>query len=218
MLDEGVSLRHLGLWAILAVALAVVAALAWNAARPESPQAAPEVLGELPEFSLVDQHERPVDRATLAGRPWIADFIFTRCVVSCPRMTFAMRRLRAELPVDLGIRTVSISVDPAYDRPAVFRDYARKFEIASPDWLFLTGEPERVLALVRDGFKLTAELPAPGQPVNPDEPILHSTRFVLVDGAARIRGYYDAFDDEAQSRLLGDLERLLAESEAAAGG
>src|SRR5215213_8036528 len=36
------------------------------------------------EFSLVDQLGRPVTNETLKGKPWVANFIFTRCAVECP--------------------------------------------------------------------------------------------------------------------------------------
>ncbi len=41
--------------------------------------------------------------------------------------------------------------------------------------------------------------------------ILHSSRFVLVDRQARIRGYYEGGDDEALRRLRRDVEILLSE-------
>jgi cytochrome oxidase Cu insertion factor (SCO1/SenC/PrrC family) len=36
----------------------------------------------------------------------------------------------------------------------------------------------------------------------------HSTRFVLVDRAARIRGYYASSDDDFMDHLLHDLHQL----------
>jgi len=56
----------------------------------------------------------------------------------------------------------------------------------------------------KEGFKLAID--AGGGPQ--DEPILHSTRFVLVDGEAKIRGYYEAFDEASMKRLRRDLEAL----------
>ena len=46
----------------------------------------------------------------------------------------------------------------------------------------------------------------------PEAPaILHSSRFVLVDRQARIRGYYEGDDDEALRRLRRDAQILLSE-------
>ena len=197
------------LWGGLVLSLPLLAVLAWRegAGRPAPPP--PPVLGEVPDFALIERDGGTARRADLAGAPWIADFICTRCVLSCPRLTAQMTGFRARLPE--GVRSVSFSVDPEFDTPEVLLEYAGRYQIYGRDWLFLTGRRDELLALVREGFKVTASLPEPGQIVDPREPILHSTRFVLVDGAGRIRGYYDAFDEEALAKLVGDLSLVLAE-------
>jgi len=199
-------LLRLLLWAVLVlVLLAVGAAAAWSrwGARREPPP----VLGEVPPFSLVNRDGRTVTRDDLAGAPWIADFVFTRCAASCPMMTDRMAKLAKDL--DLGeagaarLHLVSFTVDPGHDTPAVLAAYANRYK-APPAWLFLTGPQEALHHLSRDGFKL-AVAPAGGPA---DEPILHSTRFVLVDARGRIRGYYDGFDQESIERLERDLRAL----------
>jgi protein SCO1/2 len=97
-----------------------------------------------------------------------------------------------------------VSVDPAHDTPAVLDAYAAARGIEDPRWFFLTGPRQEVYSLVRDGFKLAVG--AEGGAA--DEPILHSTRLVLVDSGGRIRGYYDAFDEQAVGRLLDDVRAL----------
>jgi protein SCO1/2 len=163
----------------------------------------PPVLGEVPEFSLTNRDERTVRRADLAGSPWVADFIFTRCAASCPMMSLRMERLNRDLPADLPVRLVSFTVDPDYDTPAVLERYAASFK-APARWLFLTGPRDEMHRLSKEGFKLAVD--AGGGPQ--DEPILHSTRFVLVDGEGKIRGYYEAFDEESMKKLRQDLEAL----------
>ncbi len=163
------------------------------------------VLAAVPELDLVRSDGEPVTRADLAGTPWVADFVFTRCVTSCPIMTSRMQGVGSGLVEGEDFRRVSISVDPAHDTPEVLREYQRARRLPE-SWWWLTGEPEAVLALVREGFLLGVE-PNPG---DPNDPILHSTRLVLVDGENRIRGYYDAMDAEALERLENDLARLAA--------
>jgi protein SCO1/2 len=183
------------LWtALVAVLLAVASAALVQRLRRSPP---PPVLGRVPPFALTNRDGRTVTLADLAGRPWIADFVFTRCAASCPMMTARMARLGSEA------RRVSFSVDPAHDTPAVLQAYAASFD-APADWLFLTGEEEALHRLARQGFKLAVD-PAP--PVG-GEPILHSTRFVLVDARGDIRGYYDAFDEESMAKLDRDLRAL----------
>jgi protein SCO1/2 len=114
-----------------------------------------------------------------------------------------MARLGRGLPPD--VRLVSFTVDPDYDTPEVLARYASSFS-APGRWLFLTGGTEEMHRLSREGFKLAVD--ASGNPANAAEPILHSTRFVLVDGEGRIRGYYEAFDEEAMKRLERDVETI----------
>jgi len=116
-----------------------------------------------------------------------------------------MARLNRSLPPELKVRLVSISVDPGHDTPEVLESYARKFQ-APERWLFLTGGREEVRRLCVEGFKLGLDM-EPGPGIGP-EPILHSTRFVLVDGEGRIRGYYEAFDEASTEKLRKDLLRL----------
>jgi protein SCO1/2 len=194
------------LWGLLVVALvAVTAAAVVQRMRWTEP---PPVLGEVPDFQLVDRDGHRVTRHDLAGHRWVADFVFTRCRSSCPLISERMAHLDRELPAQRDLRLVSFSVDPANDTPAVLARYAATLA-ASPRWLFLTGPPEAVYDLIRRGFKLGVDpTPAPVPPGAAAEPITHSTRFVLVDERGRIRGYYDAFDGEAMRKLKSDLATL----------
>ena len=45
-------------------------------------------------FRLVERSGRVVTEADLAGRVWIASFIFTHCPLSCPRITTVMKGLQ----------------------------------------------------------------------------------------------------------------------------
>jgi protein SCO1/2 len=140
----------------------------------------------------------------------VADFIFTRCGGACPAMTARMARLRRELPDD--VRFVSFTVDPATDTPEVLARYAANFK-ADTRWRFVTGPQKDLYALSTDGFKLAAmEIPPSEQkPGEGDGPFLHSSKFVLVDRAGEIRGYYDSTDEDDMKDLRADVGRLQAE-------
>ena len=199
-------LRRGLIWAFLVVALVVViAATAIDRLGRSEP---PPVMDPAPAFTLTNRDGRAVRSQDLAGKPWIADFIFTRCPASCPLMTARMARLDQELARDHEVRLVSISVDPEHDTPAVLERYAQSYK-APPRWLFLTGGKEEIYRLSRQGFKLGIDIPPPSGPGGPAvEPILHSTRFVLVDGQGRIRGYYDGIDEDSMKKLRGALEAV----------
>lgn len=193
------------LWGSLLVVLLAVAvgAVLQRSGRSEPPP----VLGHAPDFALTNRDGRTIRNADLAGRPWIANFVFTRCAMSCPVLTARMSRLNRDLPDDLDIHLVSFSVDPEHDTPAVLARYAESY--SAPDrWLFLTGGRDEMLRLIVDGFKLALDPSPPPGMASEKEPILHSTRFMLVDGQGDIRGYYDGMSEEAMEGLERDLRAL----------
>ena len=172
--------------AFLAAALMAAGALALLGARLVGRGGRePSRLGTLPDFRLVERSGREVGLADLSGQPWVADFIFTQCAGACPAMTARMARLRRELPA--GVRSVSFTVDPGHDTPATLARYA-------------------------GGFKLAAmEVPADQRDATGgDGPFLHSSKFVLVDGAGVVRGYYDSTDEQAMRALVADAAVLQA--------
>lgn len=188
-------------------AFLLVSFFLWRGVRDEMQRDALPIITEVPEFELVDQNGEGFGLDELRGDPWIADFIFTRCAGSCPVMTQKMRQVGELLGEGSPVRRVSISVDPEHDRPEVLAEYARRHQVAG-EWHFLTGEREAIYQLSIEGFKLGVDATPPPGTASPEEPILHSTRFVLIDGEARIRGYYDAFDPEALERLVSDAQLL----------
>ena len=191
---------------LVVLLLAVVAASAWLLMR--SPDAGPDLprLGTAPAFALVSEQGKTVTRADFQGKVWIADFIFTRCGGSCPILSAKMVAL-AERTIDVPrLRFVSFGVDPEYDTPEVLAEYGRKLGADPARWSFLHGERPVIRALIKDGFKLAIEDAAPDSV----EPILHSTRFVLVDGEGTIRGYYDGMDQPPVDQLEKDARALAA--------
>jgi cytochrome oxidase Cu insertion factor (SCO1/SenC/PrrC family) len=169
--------------------------------------------GTVPDFSLTERSGRRLSRADFKGKIWIANFIYTSCKDTCPLQSAEMAKLQGELAQRENLRLVSISVDPERDNPQVLSRYAERFHAQPEFWLFLTGEGEAIRRLAQEGFRLSA-VPA-SDVVGKDGPIiLHSSRFVLVDGQARIRGYYDSQDPEASARLRQDVKKLFHENEA----
>ena len=174
-----------------------------------APEAPLPRLGTLPAFQLVERSGRPLTSASLRSKVWVADFIFTTCGGACPAMTARMARLRREVPGDVAF--VSFTVDPANDTPEVLARYAANFK-ADDRWLFVTGPQKDLYALSTEGFKLAAlEVPPEQRREGDDGPFLHSSKFVLVDRAGHIRGYYDSTDEDEMRGLVADITRLQAE-------
>jgi protein SCO1/2 len=137
------------------------------------------VMGEVPQFELILQTGEPFDRP-------------------CPMMSHQMRGLQGSTESTPEVKLVSFSVDPAHDTPPVLAKYAQLFKADTSRWFFLTGDMARLNELGLKGFKLNTV----------DGSLSHSTRFALVDGRRRIRGFYLTSDDDFKTRLLHDLHQL----------
>ena len=161
--------------------------------------------GTVPPFQLVNQNGQAFGSAQLAGKIWIADFIYTTCPGPCPMISSRMSELQKPLE-KTDVHLVSFSVDPEKDTPEVLRGYAEKLQAEPVRWDFLTGPKSTIYKLSHDGFKLAVSdgSDAEGIPV-------HSTRMVLVDRHGQIRGYYDAAEADAMTKLLADTNHLLRE-------
>jgi protein SCO1 len=159
------------------------------------------VLGAIPQFDLVSSTGQPFDSRSLDGHIWVADFIYTTCDGPCPMMSHQMRGIQNSTAATPDVKLVSFTVDPVRDTPEVLAKYAKFFKADGARWYFLTGPMARLHDLGLNAFKLNG--------VNGD--LSHSTRFVLVDGRRRVRGFYLSSDDSFPQSLLHDIRQLQAE-------
>jgi protein SCO1 len=162
--------------------------------------------GTVPEFTLTERDGSLVSLQQLRGKIWIADFIYTSCTDTCPLQTAMMAKLQDEYAAKPDVQLVSFTVDPERDTPQALTLYADKYQADAKRWYFLTGQRDRILRLVQEGFHLAvAALPNDAEPGGT---VPHSPRFVLVDKEAHIRGYYDSRELEAFVRLKNDIDSL----------
>ena len=161
--------------------------------------------GTVPSFQFVNQNAQSFGSAQLNGKIWIADFIYTTCPGPCPMISTRMGELQKPLE-KTDVHLVSFSVDPEKDTPTVLRGYAEKLRAEPNRWDFLTGSKSAIYKLSHDGFKLAISdgKEEAGVPV-------HSTRMVLVDRHGQIRGYYEATEPDAVTKLVADTNHLLRE-------
>ena len=192
---------------LIAIPIVTVALLIWlrqlevNALRQRTVSS----YGNVPEFTLINQDGKNFGSSDLRGKIWIADFIYTTCPGPCPMISSRMSELQK--PIEkTDVHLVSFSVDPAKDTPQVLRGYAEKLQAEPGRWDFLTGPQSTIYNLSRNGFKLAVSdgSDAKGIPV-------HSTRMILVDRHGAIRGYYDAVEPDAVTKLVADTTHLLRE-------
>jgi protein SCO1/2 len=177
------------------VALALVTAC--RVKGPELP-----VFKTVPPFQLTaDTGARFDSAAQLAGKVWIADFIFTTCMGPCPRLSSQMKNVQAALAGLENVRLVSFTVDPDNDTPEALAAYAKRYSAKPGRWFFLTGSKETLNNLSLDAFMLSKV----------DGQMDHSTRIVLVDKRGRIRKYYGTSEEFSIPALIVDVKALLKE-------
>ncbi len=193
-------------WAALA-GLVLIPALRPLLRRVPDP---PPVLGQLPDFSLIDQRGEEYGLADLAGEVWVANFFFTSCVTVCPPLMRAAAGLQERFAAArVPVRQVSITVDPFTDTPDRLTRFGRAYGVDPKHWRLLTGDEEAIRALVLHGFR--THMGSSEQLSDNIVDIAHSTHFVLVDGAGRLRGYYGS-DPAGVDEVFHRAQHVLAES------
>ncbi len=199
----------LGLTTALLLLAALLAALRWEASQGKPLP----VLGQVAPFSLTNQEGKSFTLTNLAGRVWVADLIFTRCAGPCLKMSRQMKELQDALPASSRARLVSLTTDPDYDSPAVLRTYGQRFGSDPQRWTFLTGAKPQIANLATNSLKLVSLSQSPDQRASPADLFIHSTIFVVVDKAGRLRGTFETSGEEIEpqqvkARLLAAVRRL----------
>ena len=165
-----------------------------------------ETAAAVPPFTLVDHRGEQITLSDLLGKVWVADFVFTRCSGPCPTLSHHLASLQYEFADQPDLKLVTFTLDPVNDTPQVMAEYARRFHADPSRWLFLTGHDEKAMhELVEKGFLQSV------QAATDNAPIIHSTYFVVVDRAGRMRSFHDGLDRNSRAALIAAVKALLAE-------
>ena len=137
--------------------LALVAGLAFGAHAQQAKLSPAEREAKAREYFTDTKLKTQSDRTVrfysdaMKDKVVLINFVFTQCGEACPLITAKLVQAKKELGEAFGteVRFLSISIDPQHDRPADLAKFARKFDAVHPEWLFLTGEPANVEAVVK---------------------------------------------------------------------
>ena len=205
---------RLFLWGVLIVALLTVgtmyllrgtllkggqakpAALVNSEARDLKP------LGAAPKFALTNQDGETFDISHNSGKVYVVDFFFTQCAGICPKLQKNMKQIQDAFIGNDSVRLVSISVDPENDTPSVLAGKAKDLGADPEIWQWTVGPTTETGRIAKEMKLVGTEVPGD---------ILHSNRFVLVDGYGKVRGYYDGTDQNDVDAIIKDIGRLLGE-------
>jgi protein SCO1 len=148
---------------------AALAALSIGAAIFASAAVGNERLGQNVDVPLITQDGQQVHfyDDVIKGKTVAVNFIYTRCMFTCPLETARMAQVQKILGDRVGkdIFLYSVSIDPDYDTPAVLKAYMQDFDVG-PGWTFLTGKKSDIDLLayrlgLTDDPNITSE-PGPG--------------------------------------------------------
>jgi protein SCO1 len=169
----------------------------------------PRVGDKVPDFELLNQAGKRIKLSQFGGNPVLLTFIYSRCPLPdyCIRMSNNFAEVAKELKASdpklySGMRLVSVSIDPAYDRPEVLRKYAKSYagevDPKLEHWTFATGTPEQVKKIA-DYFGLSYEQQS-GQ-------IIHSLRTAVIARDGKIAFLYEG-NDWKPSDAVRDLKSI----------
>jgi protein SCO1/2 len=137
-----------------------------------------------PDFTLRDQHGRPVRLRAQRGKVVVLTFLYTHCPDLCPltavHIDDALRRLGASRS---RVSILAVSVDPAGDTPAAVRRFMRTHALG-PQFHYLTG-PRTVLERIWRQYDV-ASVSVGG--ADPD----HTLYVLLLDRSGKTRVLFDA--------------------------
>ncbi|WP_028298108.1 SCO family protein [Olivibacter sitiensis] len=159
----------------------------------------------IPAFSFLNQDSTEINQSDFSNSIYVTDFFFTTCPSICPIMSRNLLQVLDKYRGNEEVKILSHTINPKYDRPSVLKKYADKLGIEGNQWEFAWG-PQADIYKMADSYMVFAK-------EDPNAPggFEHQGWFILVDKQARIRGAYDGTDADQVSKLLSDMDILLAE-------
>lgn len=160
------------------------------------------------DFKLVNQNADSISWANYEGKVLVLNLIYTNG--KAPGVDFANKAMGVFSSVyekNHMVHLIGLSIDPVFDKPAVLKPYAKAIGANSSKWDLLTGDTTVVNSLIKNGLLLDAHK----NTIEGENQFTFTNMFVLIDSHRRIRGYYEATNQEALSKLDDEIKVLIAE-------
>ena len=203
-------------WLIFMLGITIVLVLLYRSAdvSPSMPVSTElRKISTVPPCALTERSGKTITNQDLAGKIWIADFVYTTCPGPCPLVTAGMAKIQSAVAQDPQVQLVTFTVDPDTDTPPVLAKYADQFGADPNRWWFLTGPKQPLYDLIQNGFLQVVEDNTGKPPQDGQYKVTHSTYLALVDGDGNVRGVYDGVGADGRADLLRDIKRLEQENQ-----
>ncbi len=161
----------------------------------------------IPAFSFINQNGEVFTEKNVAGKIYVANFIFTSCGSICPKMTANFSILQKAFANDDEVILLSHTVDPERDSAATLRRYAGIKKISATKWQLLTGSKAALYTLAKKEYFAGDSLGYYGD-LNE---FLHTEKVFLIDKHRRIRGVYNGTLPVEMNRIIEDIATLKKE-------
>lgn len=162
----------------------------------------------LTDATFVDQNGAPTSLSAYRGHRVALTFIYTRCPLPefCPLMDrhfAAVQKTLASTPALADVRLITMTLDPAFDTPAILAPYAARRGADPTIWSFLTGDPTEV-----DTFGSQLGIYVERNPQSAID-ITHNLRTVVIDPDGRLVKVHNG-NSWTPSELVADLSAVPA--------
>jgi protein SCO1/2 len=163
---------------------------------------------EIADFKLLNQDSTLLSWNDYTGKIILVNLFYTK--EKSYGVNFANKAMEGFSKVyekNKMVRFIGVTIDSQNDKPAVLSAYGKKWEAKPGKWDLLTGDSTEVHQFIKNGLLLDAIKTSTKE----ETKFTFNNMFVLLDSKHRIRGYYEATNQEALSKLDDEIKVLIAE-------
>lgn len=158
-------------------------------------------------FLLINQNGDSVTLDSWKGKVVVLNLFYTQSNSDGAKMALnAMQSFNKMYQNNQMVHLASLSVD-AKDDVDRLSAFAKQISATAKKWDLLVGDTTTVNKLIKKSLLLDAV----EDTTNGQRKIIYSNKIVLLDTQHRIRGFYDANNHEALSKLDDEIKVLIAE-------
>ncbi len=154
--------------------------------------------GSVDHFDLTERSGQSISVETLKGKISVINFFFANCTGPCPAMNAKVADMYRQYVGAPQVQFISITIDPDRDSLEALQKYAKIFNVDDNRWLFGRTSSEEVQNLSEKIFM-----------VGGGAPTTHSTKLILVDDKAQIRGFYSSEENASLTVLKAHIRELV---------
>jgi len=163
---------------------------------------------QLQDFKFLNQAADTVTWKSYEGKILILNLVYTKgnnyAVEFANKAMNAYFHTYSKNPL---VQFAGLSIDPVTDTPSALLPYAAQLHAPAGKWDLLTGDSTAVYNWINKSLYIDAHQ----EFEKGERKFIYSNLFVLLDPQHHIRGYYDATNQEALSKLDDEIKVLIAE-------